>query len=116
MTNSLLRPPSFDEVIAAFETIQKVDQSHPRAAERIQVVIPGEVRTKDGMTIPVRLRDLSSTGIGFFHYGTIERGEVSLKLAVHTYRIDVKWCVQCQGDLYMSGGPILGNEPAAIAT
>lgn len=115
MKNSPLRQPSFEEVIAAFESIRKNDESHPRAAERIQVVIPGEVSTKDGVKIPVRLRDLSSTGIGFFHYGIIERGEVSLRLAVTTYRIDVKWCIQCHGDLHMSGGPILHTEPSATA-
>lgn len=111
--NPTIRQPSFEEVIAAFEVIEKVDQTHPRTAERIQVVIPGEMRTQDGLSIPIRLRDLSHSGIGFFHYGTVELGEVVLKLAVHSYRVQLKWCVKCLDDLYMSGGPILRDWPSA---
>ena len=111
MNKSPVRQPSFEEVIAAFEAIPKVDQSHLRSSERIQVVIPGEMTTKDGRTIHIRLRDLSSSGVGFFHYGPVEVAEVTLKLAITTYRVELKWCMQCQGDLYMSGGRILRNQP-----
>lgn len=107
--------PRLEEVLAALETMRREEVSHSRASERIEITIAAEMIMKDGNVVPVRLRDLSHSGFGCFHYGTVELGEVRLKLAVNSYRVMLKWCVRCEGDLYMSGGPILSMETASTS-
>lgn len=103
--------PKFEEVLDAIREIEQSNVEHARVAQRFDITIPGEVETKDGRNIPVRLRDLSPTGIGLFHYGALEVGEVTVTLAVNSYSIALKWCVHVKDKLYMSGGPILRTRP-----
>ncbi len=100
--------PSFVEVMDAIEGLGQSAAADLRDKERIVVTIPGEMRMADGSQMPVRLRDLSASGIGFFHYGVVKPGNVAIKLAVNTYYVDLKWCMHWEDDLYLSGGPILG--------
>jgi hypothetical protein len=105
-----VRRPQFDEVVAALEAIKSDDVSHARVSERIEITIPADMILKDGSSIPIRLRDLSPSGFGCFHFGPVEIGKVEIKLAVNSYHVALKWCVPCANNLYMSGGPILGNS------
>ena len=106
------RSPSFQEVLAALEVLNasEAEATDLRKVERIEVTIQGEIRTSDGKTIAIRLRDLSVSGFGFFHYGSISLGEVELKLRVNTYRIALKWCAHCKDNLCFSGGTIVSIQ------
>ena len=106
MTTAMNRP-SFDVVLEAIESLKPSDASNARRAERVGVTIPGEMITQDGTRIPIRLRDVSTSGIGFFHHGPIKMEEVTLKMITNSYYVSLKWCVPCSEDLYISGGPIL---------
>lgn len=103
--------PKFEEVLDAIREIGESKVEHARAAQRFDITIPGQLETKDGRNIPVRLRDLSPTGIGLFHYGAIEVGDVTVTLAVNSYSVAVKWCIHLKDKLYMSGGPIMSTRP-----
>ena len=108
--------PSFQEICDALEHLEPNEGFGLRSEERVVVTIVGDVFTADGSIIPIRIRDMSPSGFGIFHYGPLEKGEVTLKLSVNTYRVNVRWCVPCKSstnNLHMSGGSILGIVPVA---
>ena len=107
MTEVARVEPTFEEVLEALDLIDESDETHVRSAQRHAVNIQSLMSTEDGSRFPIRLRDISHIGMGFFHRGTIDIGKITVKLAVNTYRVAVKWCVRCADEVDMSGGPIL---------
>lgn len=105
--------PSVDDLKRILEGIGRSDENHNRVVERIELSVPAEIRTARGNTIAAMTREISRSGIGFLHRGTISPGEVTVKLASDTrefeYSVQMEWCTPVDNGMFLSGGRFLGK-------
>ena len=82
-----------------------------RQAERLNFAAPAEIRTPRGSTVKAITREISSTGIGLLHRGSIPLDEVTVRIASETreyfYRIQIEWCIPVDEGMFLSGGRFL---------
>lgn len=113
MTTDPWSRPSVDDLKRILETIGTSDENHNRTVERIELSVPAEIRTTRGNTISAMTREISRSGIGFLHRGTLSPGEVTVKLASDTrefeYSVQMEWCTPVDGGMFLSGGRFLGK-------
>lgn len=105
--------PSMDDLKRILEGIGRSDEDHHRTVERIELSVPAEIRTARGNTVSAMTREISRSGIGFLHRGTISPGEVIVKLASDTrefeYSVQMEWCIPVEQGMFMSGGRFLAK-------
>lgn len=105
--------PTIDDLKRILESIGRSDETHDRVAERIELSVPAEIRTFRGNTISAMTREISRSGIGLVHRGSVTPGDVTVKLASDTrefeYRVHLEWCTPCEGGMFLSGGRFLGK-------
>jgi hypothetical protein len=105
--------PTVEELRRVLESIEESPETHNRTVERIELSVPAEIVTSRGNIVPAMTREISRSGIGLFHRGSLSIGEVTVKLASDTrefeYRVRVEWCYPCEGGMFMSGGRFLGK-------
>jgi len=105
--------PSLEDLKLVLESIGKAEPVHDRAAERLELSVPAEVVTGRGSTVPAMTREISRFGIGLLHRGSIQPGEVTVKMASDTreyrYLVKLEWCQPCDNGMFISGGPFLGK-------
>jgi hypothetical protein len=108
--------PTVEELRRVLEGIGSSDEHHNRAVERIELSVPAEVVTGRGNIVPAMTREISRSGIGLFHRGSLSPGDVVVKLASDTrefeYRVRLEWCHPCDGGMFLSGGRFLGKVTA----
>src|SRR5262245_43679991 len=100
--------PTLGDLKRILESIEPSRESHDRGAERIDLSVPAEVITARGNIVAAMTREISRTGIGLVHRGSITPGEVRVKLASDTrefeYLVKLEWCQPCEGGMFLSGG------------
>ena len=100
--------PSLKDLQEILESIEKNDSENLRESERLELTVPAEIRTFRGNTVAAMTREISRTGIGLLHRGSITPGEVVVKLAGETrqfeYRVEIEWCRPCFNGMFISGG------------
>ncbi len=105
--------PTLSDLRQILENIEPSPESHNREAERIELSVPAEVVTQRGNTIAAMTREISRTGIGLIHKGSISPGEVRIKLASDTrefeYAVQLEWCQVCEKGMFLSGGRFLAK-------
>ncbi len=105
--------PTLDDLKQVLENIGKTDGDHERAAERLDLSVPAEVITGRGSTIPAMTREISRFGIGLLHRGSLQLGDVTVKMASDTreykYLVRLEWCTPCENGMFISGGQFLGK-------
>ena len=105
--------PTLSDLRRILERIEPSAESHNRDAERIELSVPAEIVTARGNTVSAMTREISRTGIGLVHKGSISPGEVRIKLASDArefeYSLQVEWCQPCEGGMYLSGGRFLAK-------
>jgi hypothetical protein len=103
--------PSSDDLRRIQETFDRDVGPNVRAAERLDLAVPAEIRTQRGNTIEAITREISRTGIGLLHRGAINMEEVYVKMASETrefyYRVQIEWCMPCDNGMFLSGGRFL---------
>jgi hypothetical protein len=108
--------PTVRDLKEILESIDKRDGDNLREFERIELMIPAEVTTARGNTIPAMTREISRDGVGLLHRGSISSGMATVKLASETrdyvYRVTIEWCMPCQNGMFISGGRF-ESKPAA---
>ena len=61
-------------------------------------------------------REVSRLGIGLAHKGSLNPGEVTVKLASDTrqfeYRVRIEWCYPVETGMFISGGRFVGKPVA----
>jgi hypothetical protein len=96
------------------ERINKPETENRRDIDRLELAVPAEVVTSRGNTISAMTREISRTGIGMLHRGSISPGEVTVKMAgdarTFEYRVLLEWCSPCDNGMFMSGGRFLPRE------
>ena len=105
--------PTVDDLRRILESIDHTEENHNRNAERIELSVPAEITTARGNIISAMTREISRSGIGFVHRGSVNPGDVRVKLASDTrefeYSVRVEWCTPCEGGMFLSGGQFLGK-------
>jgi hypothetical protein len=105
--------PTLGDLKKILESIEPSDVEHNREAERIELSVPAEVITARGNLVAAMTREISRTGIGLIHKGSINPGDVRVKLASDTrefeYSVRLEWCHPCEGGMFLSGGRFLSK-------
>ena len=105
--------PTLSDLRRILESIEPSAETHNRQAERIELSVPAEIVTARGNTIAAMTREISRSGIGLVHKGSIAIGEVRIKLASDTrefeYSVRIEWCHPCEGGMFLSGGRFLAK-------
>lgn len=108
--------PSVKDLREVLESIEHLDVTNLRNNERIELMVPAEVTTTRGNTIPAMTREISRFGIGLLHRGAMSLGEVTVKMASdsreYSYGVAVEWCMPCENGMFMSGGRFLSKPDA----
>lgn len=108
--------PTLEDLKVVLESIGKSDETHERAAERLDLSVPAEITTHRGATIPAMTREISRFGIGLLHRGSLSPSEVTVKMASDTreyrYLVRLEWCRPCSNGMFISGGQFLGKLDA----
>lgn len=106
--------PTIEDLRHVLESIGKPDVSNLRTNERLELSVPAEIKTPRGNTISAMTREISRTGIGLLHRGSVTPGETSVRMASETrefeYRVMIEWCHPCDNGMFMSGGKFLSND------
>lgn len=105
--------PTLDDLKRVLESIEPSSAPHNREAERIELSVPAEIVTQRGNLISAMTREISRTGIGFIHKGSMNPGEVRVKLASDTrefeYSVQLEWCHPADNGMFLSGGRFLAK-------
>ena len=105
--------PTLTDLRRILEGIEPSEETHDREAERIELSVPAEIVTQRGNTIAAMTREISRTGIGLIHKGTVTPGEVRIKLASDSrefeYSVQIEWCYPCDEGMFLSGGRFLAK-------
>jgi hypothetical protein len=105
--------PSLHDLQRVLESIEKLDPTVERAAERLELSVPAEIVTTRGSVVPAMTREISRFGIGLLHRGAISPGEVTVKMASDTreyrYRATIEWCRPAENGMFISGGRFLSK-------
>ncbi len=104
--------PSLKDLQEVLESIERMDESvNLRESERLELCVPAELTTSRGNVIAAMTREISRTGIGLLHRGSVRLGEVTVKMASETrefeYRVLIEWCRPCDNGMFMTGGRFL---------
>jgi hypothetical protein len=106
--------PTLKDLQEILERINKPETENRRDIERLELAVPAEVVTSRGNTVAAMTREISRTGIGMLHRGSISPGEVTVKMAgdsrTFEYRVVIEWCSPCENGMFMSGGRFLPRE------
>jgi hypothetical protein len=111
--------PTLKDLQEILENLQKPDTDNRRNIERLELSVPAEIRTARGNTVAAMTREISRSGIGILHRGSISLGEVTVKMAgdsqTFEYRVVIEWCTPCDNGMFMSGGRFLPKSTEATA-
>ncbi len=107
-----------EDLRRVLESIGKTDDaSHQRAAERLELSVPAEIRTLRGNSVSAMTREISRFGIGLLHKGYLTPSEVVVRMASETrefeYRVQLEWCRPCENGMFISGGRFLSQTKAS---
>lgn len=87
--------PTIEDLRLVLESIGKPDVTNLRTNERLELSVPAEIRTQRGNTISAMTREISRTGIGMLHRGSVQVGETTVRMASETrefeYRVLIEW-------------------------
>ena len=116
MTGDPWSRPTLKDLQDILERIEKPETDNRRDMERLELSVPAEIVTGRGSTVPAMTREISRTGIGILHRGSISPGEITVKMAgdskVFEYRVAIEWCTPCDNGMFMSGGRFLPKKKA----
>ena len=105
--------PTLDDLRRILESIEPSEETHNREAERIELSVPAEIVTRRGNVVSAMTREISRSGLGLVHKGSLSPGEVRVKLASDTrefeYTVQLEWCQPCEGGMFLSGGRFLAK-------
>lgn len=106
--------PTLDDLRLVLDSIGKTDFENMRANERLELSVPAEIKTQRGNTISAMTREISRTGIGMLHRGSVSPGLVTVRMASETrqfeYRVQLEWCSPCDNGMFMSGGKFVTDS------
>ena len=114
MSDPFSRPSLADLKIALADYKGVHEEPNRRSEERLELIVPGEVRTARGNMVDVLTRDISKKGIGLLHRGSLQPDQhvnISLKSSTREfcYKLFIRWCTPCSNGMFISGGTFEKN-------
>ena len=107
--------PDIDDLKKVLEGIEQITGKELRNAERLELSVPAEIRTMRGNLVPAMTREISRTGIGMLHRGSVSPGPVTVRMSSETrefeYSVLIEWCTPCENGMFMSGGHFIARNP-----
>src|ERR1700685_3977051 len=100
--------PTLKDLQSILEHLHKPepDTENRRNVERLELSVPAEIVTSRGNTIAAMTREISRTGLGILHRGSLSPGEVTVKMAgdsqTFEYRVAIEWCTPCENGMFLS--------------
>ncbi|MGE3314609.1 MAG: PilZ domain-containing protein [Planctomycetaceae bacterium] len=108
--------PTLQELHAILEGIEKANDEETRLTDRLELSVPAEIITSRGNTVAAMTREISTSGVGLLHRGSLSPGEVTVRMASdsrsYEYRVEIKWCHPTENGMFLSGGVFLRNHAA----
>jgi hypothetical protein len=108
--------PRPSEVRKILDGIKSNGTLDVREIERMALTVPADIHSSRGSVIPAMTRDLSISGIGLLHRGSISLDDVHVVVASDTvranFRVKLTWCKPCENGLFLSGGCFLSEIEA----
>lgn len=109
--------PTLKDLHQVLESIEQADGDNSRETERLDLSVPAEVTTGRGNVVSAMTREISRSGVGLLHRGSIRPGEVTVRMASESrqfeYRVLIEWCDPCENGMFISGGRFLKQPEAA---
>ena len=106
--------PTIEDLREVLESIGRPEVTNLRNNERLELSVPAEIKTLRGNTISAMTREISRTGIGMLHRGSLSPGETTVRMASETrefeYKVMIEWCHPCDNGMFMSGGKFMSND------
>lgn len=106
--------PTIDDLRLVLDSIGKSEGVNLRANERLELSVPAEIKTARGNTISAMTREISRTGIGLLHRGSVSPGIVTVRMASESrqfeYQVQLEWCDPCDNGMFMSGGTFIAGS------
>ncbi len=106
--------PTIEDLRIVLDSIGKADCDNLRANERLELSVPAEIKTQRGNTVSAMTREISRTGIGLLHRGSVSPGLVTVRMASESrqfeYQVQLEWCTPCDNGMFMSGGKFVGGD------
>ncbi|MCH2200368.1 MAG: PilZ domain-containing protein [Fuerstiella sp.] len=106
--------PTINDLRTVLDSIGKSDCTNLRTSERLELSVPAEIKTPRGNTISAMTREISRSGIGMLHRGSVSPGVVTVRMASESrqfeYQVQLEWCTPCDNGLFMSGGKFIADE------
>ena len=83
-----------------------------RTEERLELEVPAEIKTARGNIVEAMTRNISRTGIGLLHRGSLTpEQEIILTMTsdtrAFTYKVLLLWCQPCNNGMFISGGKFI---------
>ena len=106
--------PTIEDLRLVLDRIGNAECTNLRANERLALSVPAEIKTLRGNTISAMTREISRTGIGLLHRGSVSPGTVTVRMASESrkfqYNVHLEWCTPCDNGMFMSGGTFVASE------
>jgi len=106
--------PTLEDLRIVLESIGTTDYTNVRANERLELSVPAEIKGQRGNIVPAMTREISRTGLGLLHHGSITLGPATVRMASESrdfkYQVQIEWCLPCDNGMFMSGGRFLASE------
>lgn len=106
--------PSMQDLREVLESLDQPDVKNLRMSERLELSVPAEIKTARGNTIAAMTREISRTGIGLFHKGSVTPGAATIRMTSETrefeYQVLLEWCHPCDNGMFMSGGRFVTSD------
>ncbi len=88
--------PTLQDLHAVLESIEKLDPSIQRSAERLELSVPAEIITARGSVVPAMTREISRFGIGLLHRGSVSPGDATIKMASDPREYRYRVAIECR--------------------
>ena len=82
--------PTIEDLRQVLESIGKPDVANLRTNERLELSVPAEIKTHRGNSISAMTREISRTGIGMLHRGSVQTGETTVRMASETREFEYR--------------------------
>lgn len=109
--------PTLDDLRQVLDSIEKLTDEDHRQSKRLDLSVPAEIVTSRGNVVAAMTREISRNGIGLLHRGSLQPGEVTLRMASdkrqYEYRVRIEWCAPCENGMFLSGGCFVRKPEAA---
>lgn len=114
MTDDPWSRPTLKDLQQILENIEKNNGLNMRETDRLELSVPAEIITNRGNTVEAMTREISRDGMGLLHRGSLNPGQVIVKMSSETknfeYKVKIEWCHPVERGMFFSGGRFIKDQ------